>query len=335
MKKKIRYYLFIFLINICIIFGLNYLIANTEGDNEYSMSSDYLKFKNNKRRKDIDLSFLLNDNKISVVAETNDSKVIGIYDPSMIYYLNSSKIISLSKYRYFSYDDYINKKNVSILIDSIHDVVNGKSSLNYESIEKKYNTNIINIFDFSSDIYEQGVLLVKNLFSINTNEISKIYIQNYENENKENIIKKFSSLDFIEEKDDYFTFFIKLIKKSLNTKLYTKAILFSVLIIYTILIFLTYSYINKFYDFVLISKIYGGNFYNIVLNFFKNNIIFIILTFILSSMVSCIYLNTIYSFRMKLDFMIIMNIINILIIFIIFLIKLLEKYFDKNWSKKW
>lgn len=210
-KKSIIIY--VFLLNIFLIFGINYLVGTIKSDNLYGLSNNHILIepKAGEKFKYKDLEFLKRYNDIIVVAETNKDNLIGLYDPSMEYYIFSTKFVNPKDYRYFSYDDYKSNSKVGILIDSVDKIKEyGLNSIDISYLENDYDIKIINIFDTNSKIYRDKLRIVQNLFSMGEQEIDYISIDS-DNLNEIHEIKNyFIKLDYeeINKKDDFIIMYL-------------------------------------------------------------------------------------------------------------------------------
>lgn len=173
--KNLSFFVILFLANCSILLGLNYLVSNLELNNKYGMSSNVMSF-NVVDSSLLNFNYILENENIRVIAETDNKSIIGLYDPSYYYYINANKIISPSEFRYFSSEDYTSNSNVSIYIEDLSEVLQNEDRFNIVDINNKYNTKIINILDKDSEIYADNIKLVKNLFSLEKSSIKKIYI---------------------------------------------------------------------------------------------------------------------------------------------------------------
>lgn len=316
MKEKRKFYTIIFILNICLLFAFNYLVSGAYYNYKYDLGTDYLQFIKTNKNKNSDFSFLLDYEDLSVVAEINkDDSMVGLYDPSMHYYLESSKIISPQRLRYFSKDDYINKKNVSILLAGQESILSGKIDEKLHVFEDKYSTNIINTFDIKSAISStsRNLKLIKNLFSINTSDIDHIYMRNHPKEKENDLISHFELAGFKQNKDNIFQLLQRFIVINWNTGLYTRAILLSLGIIYMILIFFTEIYSRRLKKDILISRIYGASLKDYINLYLKDHIAKVFIVLLVSTILTIFYFEIFGHRRIKLDF-IVVSFVSVLLI---------------------
>ncbi|WP_103981265.1 hypothetical protein [Helcococcus massiliensis] len=329
MKEKRNFYLILFILNICLIFAFNYLVLGAYYKYKYDLGTDYLQFTKTNKSKDSDFSFLLDYEDLSLVAETNkDDSVVALYDPSMYYYTSSSKIISPQDLRYFSKDDYINKKNVSMLLADLESIFNGKIDEKLHGFEDKYNTNIINVLADNSAIAieNKNLKLIKNLFSVNTSDIDHIYMRNHPKEKESDLISHFEQAGFKQNKDSLLQLLERFIVMNWNTSLYTRAILLSLGIIYMILIFFTEIYSRRLKKDVLISRIYGASLKDYINLHLKDHITKVFLGLLVSTILTIFYFEIIGNRQIKLDF-IIVSFVSVLFITSFISIFKIIKYF--------
>ncbi|MCI6610488.1 MAG: hypothetical protein MSH08_07035 [Ezakiella sp.] len=194
MKKKNIIFIYIFLFTAVVNMSVNYVILNDYNGIKYGMDRNEFIFQRNKSENSSNgLDFLLKYNDLMVIAETNNKEILGVYDPTYFYFIYSTKFISYNK-RYFSMNDYKNKTKTSIFIYPIEVILkHGYGGVNIKYNEKKYDADIINIFDPYSTIAENNsdVKIVKNLFCLNNSEIDKIYLSGYHNHDKQKLKEAF------------------------------------------------------------------------------------------------------------------------------------------------
>lgn len=106
-KKNIIFYILIFAVNSIILIAANYVVGNTISI-PYELYETRRVFVPTGKVKNFDWDFLLERNVV-LVAETSDSKVVGLYDPGMYYFVNSTKALDPRYLRYFSNEDYIKR----------------------------------------------------------------------------------------------------------------------------------------------------------------------------------------------------------------------------------
>lgn len=329
MKEKKKFYTIIFILNVCLLFAFNYLIFGAYYKYKYDLGTDYLQFTKANKSKNSDFSFLLDYEDLSLVAETNkDDSVVAIYDPSMHYYINSSKVTSPQRLRYFSKDDYINKKNVSVLLADQESILSGKIDEKLHAFEDKYSTNIINTLDIKSAISNasRNLKLIKNLFSVNTSDIDHIYMRNYLKEEESDLISHFEQAGFKQNKDNIFQLLQRFIVMNWNTSLYTRAILLSLGIIYMILIFFTEIYSRRLKKDVLISRIYGASLKDYINLYLKDHVAKIFLLLLVSTILTIFYFEIFGHRQIKLDFIVVSFVSVLLITSFISIFKII-KYF--------
>ncbi|MGY3776029.1 hypothetical protein [Helcococcus sueciensis] len=332
MKFNKRVYSLIFIANLAFLMGFNYLIGNSFYNNKYNMPKDYLEFEK-VNDSDFNLDELKNYKDINIIAETNDETIIGLYNPDNNYYINSSKILNADIFRYFSNDDYIQNKNVSIYIGSIRDLMQ-KSEIDFTPLENRFNTEIINYFDYDASIYENDIILVKNLFSIDSNEITKLYVFSENGDIDSSTINLLKSNFKLIKKSN-----LKMLKDAFNIflfgRLYEKIISTSLISILLILFFSIIIFSNSKKKDVYINKIYGADSLSFLINFIRINVFYLFIIFIASDLVVLLYLTFIATNYLVLSNMIFLNIILLILIFLITAIKtiIMFKAVDEEGAK--
>lgn len=319
MKLNKSVYSLIFIANLAFLMGFNYLIGAASYDNKYNMPKNYLEFeKVNKANFNLDE---LKGKQINVIAETDDEEIIGLYDPEYKYYLETSKILNADVFRYFSNDDYMQNKNVSIYIGSVKELMQ-KSEIDLTSLENRFNTEIINYFDYDASICEDHVVLVKNLFSIDSNKITKLYVFSENGDIDSSTINLLKS-NFKLIKNGNF----KMLKDAFNIflfgRLYERMISTSLVSILLIVFFSILIFFNSKKKDILINKIFGANSLSFIVNFIRRNVLFLLITFIVSDLLISTYLTYIENKIITLFNILTVNVILLILILLITIIKII------------
>lgn len=291
-KKNILIILFFLTVNCIIILSINYMIGNDIKESPYGLSENYviLHSDNNVSKKNMGFDFLNLNKNITVIAETNDKLVIGLYDPNMKYYINATKFINPKIFRYFSSEDYTNKHKVGIVIDSISNV---ERNIDMSKIEKFYKIDVINIFDTNSLIAQNNPRVVMNLFAIEPSKISTIYIDSYDInkiEEAKNEIKKYG---YEEMRINNEKSIIRTIYNSLQGKKYVKFIMYSSGFAYFSLLYVLAVYLLKYDKYLYISRMVGATFTSILKLVFTHILLICIIIDLISSCLMLVYLESI------------------------------------------
>lgn len=319
MKFNKSVYSLIFIANLAFLMGFNYLLGSASYDNKYNMPKNYLEFeKVNQANFNLDE---LKGKEINVIAETSDDGIIGLYDPEYKYYIETSKILSADEFRYFSNDDYLQNKNVSIYIGSVRDLMQ-QSEIDLTSLENRFNTEIINYFDYDASIYENDIILVKNLFSIDSNEITKLYVFSENGDIDSSTINLLKSNFKLIKKSN-----LKMLKDAFNIflfgRLYEKIISTSLISILLIVFFSISIFFNSKKKDILINKMFGANSLSFIVIFIRRNILFLLITFIASDIVISTYLTYIKNKTFTLFNILTLNVILFILILLITIIKII------------
>lgn len=319
MKFNKSVYSLIFIANLALLMGFNYLLGSASYDNKYNMPKNYLEFeKVNQANFNLDE---LKGKEINVIAETSDDGIIGLYDPEYKYYIETSKILSADEFRYFSNDDYLQNKNVSIYIGSVRDLMQ-QSEIDLTSLENRFNTEIINYFDYDASIYENDIILVKNLFSIDSNEITKLYVFSENGDIDSSTINLLKSNFKLIKKSN-----LKMLKDAFNIflfgRLYEKIISTSLISILLIVFFSISIFFNSKKKDILINKMFGANSLSFIVIFIRRNILFLLITFIASDIVISTYLTYIKNKTFTLFNILTLNVILFILILLITIIKII------------
>lgn len=311
MFKYGKYYFLIFIANISLLFSLNYLVGKGQNNNIYSLSKNYQEFI---KGKDIrgDLSFLLENNHIRVIGEVNH-EIIGLYDPMMEYYIKSSKVISPTRFRYFSLNDYIDKKDVGIIFNDINEIISHNDDKKVREAEDKFNTKIVNEFDFSSNIYKDGLVIIKNIFSIDPQNIKRVFID-YDIGDIAPIIKKMEEVGFVKKEKSSVDLLWKALRNIHRESLYTKTIFINSIVVYFFLILICFLFIRSQKNEMVISRLFGSTEYEYIKIFIVVNIFKIILCLLISSILVMWYFKFINKLNFDFVMALIVNFINFIII---------------------
>lgn len=292
-RRNYLYFILIIAFSIIAVFGINYLVGSDFSNIYYGMTRDFRYFEK-LRDNNITLDFLKKYDDIKVIAKTNNDSVIGVYDPSMFYYSNSSKIISNGEYRYFSTYDYKKNSNVSILSYPVVEMINNGMTISQSEIkyfEEEYNTDIIYVFDLYSEIFqaEEDIKIAKNLYSIDIRDITSIYIDAYKNNIINEVTSELINAGFnlkIQANSIYET-----IKLSFKERLYVKFFLISTILFYILFIVVSFIFLSKYKSYINTMRIWGGSIKDIFLNKFITNLITVLMLSTVSMTLSLLYLD--------------------------------------------
>lgn len=110
------------IVTIIFIFSFSFLSMRGQGYLPYGVGNDAICMEAPTKAvlKNSNLNLLTDFKDLTVVAETDNSKVVGVYDSKFKYYLNSSKYEVRNKFRYFSMEDYKQSNNVCVIFDEIN-----------------------------------------------------------------------------------------------------------------------------------------------------------------------------------------------------------------------
>lgn len=294
-RRNYLYFILTIAFSIIAVFGINYLVGSDFSNIYYGMTRDFRYFEK-LRDNNITLDFLKKYDDIKVIAKTNNDSVIGVYDPSMFYYSNSSKIISNGEYRYFSTYDYKKNSNVSILSYPVVEMFNNGMTISQSEIkyfEEEYNTDIIHVFDIYSEIFqaEEDIKIAKNLFSINRGDITSIYIDSDSNRIINEATSKLISAGFnIKSKANSI---YETIKISFKGRLYVKFFLISTILFYILFIVVSFIFLSKYKIYMNAIRICGASIKEIFLNKFITNLVITLLISTVSMELTILYLDSV------------------------------------------
>ena len=308
-KKNIIFYILIFAVNSIILIAANYVVGNTISI-PYELHETRRVFVPTVKVKNFDWDFLLERNVV-LVAETSDSKVLGLYDPGMYYFVNSTKVLDPRYLRYFSNEDYIKKTDTGVALINIDTMFrSGKLSPYIIKKEMKraadtYSIDIIGALDIVSVGYgsleesypTDEFAVFKNIFKLNSNLIKKIYVDVPETE-KFNEMEKVSEVlkekGFTEISENKAQPVIKaFIHAVLNYRKYERFILYCAMASLSVFIYTSVIYLWKYKEYIYISRVCGTDFFKMYKLILKYSIFQIVLISMVASFGIWIYLGLI------------------------------------------
>ncbi|MCI5997176.1 MAG: hypothetical protein PT934_00695 [Peptoniphilaceae bacterium] len=276
-------------LNCIMILGLNYVVGRDLKTTDYHMSENFVKLKsnNNVTKSENSFDFLLEYDDVNVIAETKTEGLIGLYNPTMNYYYNASKIYELGHRRYFSMDDYREKKNVAINIDTAFD--KRLDEINVEISEVK-DAEYINIFMTESDIYKSGVKVVSNLFFLSSTSFDNIYIDSENTKSLKIVKEKIKSFGYDEVEFNNRKPLLNSVLNSLKYK-YPTFIFQGVISTYVIFCYVFVVYLSKYNKYFRICLECGASFKEVLKNFIKQLCYFNVISGLFSVVIMNVYLN--------------------------------------------
>lgn len=271
-----------------LIFSVSYISLKALDDYDYNMSRKFLKFqKNDNYKNGLNLNFLLDYKDVDVIVETNKRDTIGVYNPTMIYYINSSKVRSLGTFRYFSTNDYKTKSNTAIYF--VEDLDNF-NNIEIEKLSENSGFNIINIFLEDSAIYKSGVKFVVNLFSLDSSDITKIYVDS-KNENSLNEVReRFLNIGFSDINTSEKATIFKIAESVLYNR-YNSFVFFNSFMGYLLFCYSYCIYLSKYKKYINLYLSYGATLTIILKNKIKVFGLLSIISFSASYILSKLYFN--------------------------------------------
>lgn len=289
-------------LNCIVVIGLNYVVGRDLVYPDYDMSENFVKLKSNgiNSGKKNDFDFLLEYDDIKVISETNRNGLIGLYNPTMDYYYNSSNFNELGGLRYFSMEDYKDKVKVGIII---RDIVSGEFGVDdliqlkkaklknlVYGIPEVEDFELINVFDPNSDIYKERIQAIVNLFALSSDSFDTIYIDSENTENLRVIKDKIKSFGYDEVGFNNRKPLLNSILNSLNNK-YSKFIFQGVISTYLIFCYVFVVYLSKYNKYFRICLECGATFKEVLKNFIKQVCYFNLIAGFLSTFIMNVYLN--------------------------------------------
>ena len=313
-KKNIIFYILIFAVNSIILIAANYVVGNTISI-PYELYETRRVFVPTEKVKNFDWDFLLERNVV-LVAETSDSKVVGLYDPGMYYFVNSTKALDPRYLRYFSNEDYLKKTDTGVALINI-DTMFRSGKLSPYIIKKgmkraadTYNIDIIGALDIVSVGYgsleesypTDEFAVFKNIFKLNSNLIKKIYVDvpyiDVPETEKFNEMEKVSEVlkekGFTEISENKAQPVIKaFIHAVLNYRKYERFILYCAMASLSVFIYTSVIYLWKYKEYIYISRVCGTDFFKMYKLILKYSIFQIVLISMVASFGIWIYLGLI------------------------------------------
>lgn len=189
-----------FFTNLCLILSVNYSLGSTITSipRPYNLSANFVQLESSEPIKANYFNEILQSGKSSeslvFIVKTKDISNVGVYDPSMVLYQQSSKIVVPSIYRYFSDIDYSNGTSVGILVNSCDFIEVDKVKNSYKDYQVDEIINCMHVYNFDGT----SVQFMQNLFSIDESAISTIFIDGRNVREIQNITEKLSEYGFEE-----------------------------------------------------------------------------------------------------------------------------------------
>jgi len=308
-KKNIIFYILIFAVNSIILIAANYVVGNTISI-PYELYETRRVFVPTEKVKNFDWDFLLERNVV-LVADTSDSKVVGLYDPGMYYFVNSTKALDPRYLRYFSNEDYLKKTDTGVALINI-DTMFRSGKLSPYIIKKgmkraadTYNIDIIGALDIASVGYgfleesypTDEFAVFKNIFTLKSNIIKKIYVDVPETEKIDELEKVSEVLKengFTEISENKAQPVIKaFIHAVLNYRKYERFILYCAVASVAVFIYTSVIYLWKYKEYIYIGRVCGADFFKMYKLILKYSIFQIVLISMVSSFGIWIYLGQI------------------------------------------
>lgn len=279
-------------LNCIVVLGLNYVVGRALIYPDYSMSKNFVKLKVDKNiSKDNNFDFLLEYDDVNVIAETNQNGLIGLYNPTMEYYYNSSKFNELGRLRYFSVDDYRDKKRVAININEISpDNFEATKNISLFDIPEVKGMEYINTFDPNSTIYKDGIRVVANLFALSSDTFDTIYIDSENTKSLKIVKEKIKSFGYDEVEFNNRKPLLNSVLNSLKYK-YPTFIFQGVISTYVIFCYVFVVYLSKYNKYFRICLECGASFKEVLKNFIKQLCYFNVIAGLFSVVIMNVYLN--------------------------------------------
>lgn len=279
-------------LNCIIILGLDYVVKRDLIYPDYSMSKNFIKLKADENiSKNNNFDFLLNYDDIKVVAETKTEGLIGLYNPTMDYYYHATKFSELGRLRYFSMDDYREKKRVAININEINpENFADVKDISITDIPEVKGVEYINTFDPSSDIYKDGLRVAVNLFALSSDTFDNIYVDSENAENLKVVKDKIKSFGYDEVKFNNRKPLLNSILNSFNNK-YSTFIFQGVVSTYLLFCYVFVVYLSKYNKYFEICLECGATFKEVIKNFVKQICYFNAIAGLFSVVIMSVYLN--------------------------------------------
>ncbi|MDO5716299.1 MAG: hypothetical protein Q4Q17_00725 [Tissierellia bacterium] len=266
LRKLMPIVLLLALLNCIWVMALNHVFGSFLYDTPYYLEYDYITLRKGKdSEKDIGLDFLNQYEDLTVIGETDKNQEIGVYDPTFRYYAKATKLIVRTVLRYFSEEDYREKKNVSILITSIDQIMNSGNSLEYIDAlrrwkESVYTTEIIHMLDIHSDIGRgMNHELVRNFFSIPAEDIRTIYLQSPNGQSAKEARDRLKGLGYVETKRENRNSFVDATHFAFTeATLYTQIIYSCALFLSPLILYVLAMYIIGYYEYLHTYRMFGA-----------------------------------------------------------------------------
>lgn len=246
--------------NSCLVFAINYSLGEKKFEEliPYNLSENYLEF-NNSEQKNVQAKEIINFNNFKnlvVIAKIGDLNTVGILDLPMRFYIQATKEIVPSSYRYFSKDDYISQKKVGI-------VINNCDSSNIDSVKSsksKYQLDeVINCF--KSDVWDyNSINLIQNIYSVDFSATSKVFVDSTDMSEVNTIKNILLTNGFVlVTKNENIPIFNALLDSIQGGK-YEQFIVTACISVLIVYILMSFIFSQKYEKYIRISRVVGGEF---------------------------------------------------------------------------
>ncbi|MBM7541114.1 hypothetical protein [Amphibacillus cookii] len=253
------------LTNVCLLFTANYAVASIINEElvPYELSQNYVKLtrikKTTAQAQDI-IDF--NDyDQLIIIAEINDSHVVGLLDLQMKFYNQSTKAIAPHMYRYFSEDDYTSGAPVGFVVNSCDfvDVEAVKTSKTTYQLDEVINCLYSEVWD------EHAINMVQNMYSIDFTKVTRVFIDSTDSQEVTMAKRKLIDHGFASVDKDYNLSVVNIFLDSLSRGKHEQFLTVASLSVFILYVSMAFLFFHRYTKYIRVSRMVGGNFKRMLL----------------------------------------------------------------------
>ncbi len=194
--------------------------------------------------------------QLVVIAEINDSHVVGLLDLQMKFYNQSTKAIAPHIYRYFSKEDYMSGAAIGFAVNTCDFVdVEAVKAMNssYELDE------VINCL--YSEVWDEGTIdMVQNIYSIDFTKVARVFIDSPDSEEVIMAKSKLTDHGFASVNKDYKLSAVNIFLDSLSRGKHEQFLTVASLSVFALYVSMSVLFFHRYTKYIRVSRIVGGNF---------------------------------------------------------------------------
>lgn len=220
------------LILVAVLFAVGYCVLRgvSRQDTPFDLSPDFISLKapETGRAKTEAVMDVEEDSNITLISQYEGEEYMGIYDPA--YYFYKEKAVDFfGELRYFSREDYEEKKSVGVYVSDQHNVMTGYSEM--ESAVTPMVEELLFSVNPSSSLYKENVTYIANQMCLE--ELGdQVFIDSEVRKARNHIKEKLLEAGYRIEDSGYNGLFNAFLDRLAKGGLYTKVVLVPALALY-------------------------------------------------------------------------------------------------------